>query len=209
MGMSVHHPSATGHGASTSQLWILVLLSPSQRCSLALPIPSPPPVPFTTPFLPLSLPSPHSQRLFLICCSPSPRRRQFCSRVLRIHHRPLLWDSALAGGSGSKLLGWQTSTWAHYSRAGDMVITCLRGSGTAGPGNAPQDGYRDRPALGGDPSRWERGELTPEAEPAPHLDPLQSPMGGVSGFSAAPAQGEIFQLGWAVTTLPWMFPCAP
>lgn len=139
LGMSVHHPSATGHGASTCQLWILVLLSPSQRCSLALPIPSPPPVPFTTPFLPLSLPSPHSQRLFLICCSPSPRRRQFCSRVLRIHHRPLPWDSALAGGSGSKLLGWQTSTWAHYSRAGDMVITCLRGrAAPPAPGMLPR-----------------------------------------------------------------------
>lgn len=85
-GMSAH-PSATGRGASPSQLWILVILSLSQRCSLALPTPSPPPVPFTAPLLPLSLPSPHSQPLFLICCFPSPRRRQFSSRVLRIHHR--------------------------------------------------------------------------------------------------------------------------
>lgn len=121
-GMSAH-PSGSGCGAPMFQPHILALLSLSQRCSLALPAP-PPPVPFTTPFLPLSLASPPSQPLSLppgagnfAPMSSHPSRAQPRSR-------PLPWDPALAAGSAGKLLGWQASTWAHY---GDMVITCLRG----------------------------------------------------------------------------------
>lgn len=74
---------------------------------------------FPTPFPHLLFPFPPEEAIFLPCpAHPSPAE---------LRSRPLPWDSAVAGGSASKLLGWQTSTWAHYSRVGDMVITCLPG----------------------------------------------------------------------------------
>lgn len=58
-----------------------------------------------TPFPHLLFPFPAEEAIFFPCpAHPSPAE---------LRSRPLPWDSALAGGSAGKLLGWQTSTWAH------------------------------------------------------------------------------------------------
>lgn len=184
-GMSAH-PSATGRGASAllavdpGSPFPLPEMLPGPRysftttCPLHCSFPS-----FVSSFPSLPAPFPHLlfpfplEEVILLPCPAHPSPAQPRSR-------PLPWDSALAGGSASKLLGWQTSTWAHYSRVGDMVITCLRGSGAGPAGRAAPPARECSPgwiqaqgqaSAGGDLRHWETGELTPAAEPAPHPEP--------------------------------------